>query len=300
MQINPIPQGIDVFEEHTETYRAPIGNSWVVASHTRCLDLGRGATIHAKSQDSYSLVYMLDYLPKHEFWSDEGRERVPDLPRASLHLMDLRASGNARFSSTFNTLNILIPREALATLAEQTGNESPVNLCLPRAWTFRDPVVEALEASVLQAIHAEPALDPLVRDHITLALLSHLAIRYGGMRPPRKSMAGALSSWQLRRAQDLMTADLTQRVLLSEIARDCGMSPTHFSRAFRASTGHSPSNWLLALRVDRARELLRAGRYSLAEIASHCGFADQAHFSRAFARLAGESPGAWRRRYRRI
>jgi AraC-like DNA-binding protein len=299
MRVQAGQQGVDVFVEHAEKCHAPIGTTSVIASHTSCVTLGAGATIHAKAQDSYSLVYMIENLPRHEFWSDEGREAVPDLRRTSMHLMDLRASGNARFSSTFNTLNILIPREALATLAEQTGRERPVDFRLPRAWTFRDPVVEGFETSILQAIHLEPAIDPLVRDHLLLALVSHLATRYGGLRTPPASMAGAMSSWQLRRAQELMAANLTQRVVLAEIARQCDMSPTHFSRAFRASTGQPPSEWLLTYRVDSARDLLRTGNGSLADIANQCGFADQAHFSRTFSRVAGESPGAWRRRYRR-
>jgi len=291
--------GIDVFEEHTEVFRTPIEDSFIIASRSRCERLGGHATIHARPQDSFSLAYLLSPLPRHEFWSEEGREQVPDLPRSSLHLMDLRAGGNARFGSTFDTLNILMPRRVLAVLAEQAGCPPPTILREPVAWTTRDPVIESLESGVLHVISAGPGLDHLVGDHLNLALVTHIAIRYGGMRKPGPAMPGTLARWQLQRATEMMTGNLGERISLFRVARDCDVSPSHFSRAFKASTGLTPSGWMRRLRIDRAKDLLRESGGSLAEVASQCGFADQAHFTRVFSRHVGVPPGSWRRAHRR-
>ncbi len=70
-----------------------------------------------------------------------------------------------------------------------------------------------------------------------------------------------------------------------------------FARAFRQTTGMPPHRWLLARRVDRAKELLAASPMRLADIALACGFADQSHFTKVFTRMAGTSPGAWRREH---
>lgn len=281
-------------------FRTPVEDSFIVASRSRCESLGGHAAIHAKAQDSVSLAYLLDHLPRHEFWSDEGRERVPDLPRSSLHFMDLRAGGNARFGSTFDTLNILIPRKVLAVLAEQIGCPPPTYLREPVPWTTRDPVIESLEQGVLHAISAGPTMDQLVGDHLNLALVTHVAIRYGGMRKPSPSLLGALSRCQLQRATEMMSSSLAQRISLVHVARHCDVSPSHFSRAFKVSTGLTPSSWMLRLRIDRAQDLLREGCASLADVASQCGFADQAHFTRTFSRYVGVSPGCWRRAHRRF
>lgn len=281
-------------------FRTPVEDSFILASRSRCASLGGYATIHAEAQDSFSLAYLLADLPAHEFWSDEGREQVPDLPRRSLHFMDLRAGGNARFGATFDTLNILIPRKALAILAQQIGCSPPHHLREPVAWTTRDPVIESLEQGVLHAISAGPAMDQLVGDHLILALVTHVAIQYGDMRRPRPSLLGALARWQVQRATEMMAGNLTQRVSLVQVARHCDVSPSHFSRAFKASTGLTPSIWMLRLRIDRAKDLLRATCASLAEVASLCGFADQAHFTRTFSRQVGISPGSWRRAHRRF
>jgi AraC-like DNA-binding protein len=214
--------------------------------------------------------------------------------------MDLRAGGNARFGSTFDTLNVLMPRKVLAVLADQIGSPPPHDLREPVAWTTRDPVIESLEQGLLHAISAGPTMDQLVGDHLNLALVTHIAIRYGGMRKPSPSLLGTLARWQLQRATEIMASNLGQRVSLVNVARHCDVSPSHFSRAFKASTGLTPSSWMLRLRIDRAKDLLRQSGASLAEVASRCGFADQAHFTRTFSRYLGVSPGAWRRAHRRF
>jgi transcriptional regulator GlxA family with amidase domain len=73
------------------------------------------------------------------------------------------------------------------------------------------------------------------------------------------------------------------------------LSTSHFTRAFRASTGLAPFQWLAHRRVDTAKVLLRQRRVSLREIALACGFSDQSHFTRVFSRIVGTSPGTWQR-----
>ena len=113
---------------------------------------------------------------------------------------------------------------------------------------------------------------------------------------PRR-MSG-LAPWQLRRAKEMLLADISENLPLTSVAAACRLSVSHFSRAFRISTGTPPHQWLTAARVNNARDLLGQSETSLAEVATMCGFADQSHFSRLFARVHGMSPGKWRREQR--
>jgi AraC-like DNA-binding protein len=106
---------------------------------------------------------------------------------------------------------------------------------------------------------------------------------------------GGLAPWQLRRAKELMSANLDEQFPLSRLAEECGLSVRHFARAFRHSTGVPPHRWLMTHRLNRAKEQLRDPALSLTEIALACGFADQSHFTRMFTTRLGMSPGAWRR-----
>jgi AraC family transcriptional regulator len=70
------------------------------------------------------------------------------------------------------------------------------------------------------------------------------------------------------------------------------LSPAHFARAFKESMGRAPHQYLLALRLVRARRLVETTHATLSDIAQRTGFADQAHFTRLFKRAFGATPGA--------
>jgi AraC family transcriptional regulator len=73
------------------------------------------------------------------------------------------------------------------------------------------------------------------------------------------------------------------------------LSPYHFARQFKAATGLPPHRYVIARRVERAKQLLQGGGDpSLAEVAAHAGFSDQSQFCHHFRRLVGVTPGRFR------
>jgi AraC family transcriptional regulator len=106
---------------------------------------------------------------------------------------------------------------------------------------------------------------------------------------------GGLAAWQEKRAKDMLANSLDGSITIAEIASQCGLSASHFSRAFRQSTGVPPHNWLVKHRLNIAKDLLRNRALPLSNIAQQCGFADQSHFTRVFSHEMGTSPGMWRR-----
>jgi AraC family transcriptional regulator len=82
---------------------------------------------------------------------------------------------------------------------------------------------------------------------------------------------------------------------LEQMAAVARVSPYHFARQFKATTGLPPHQYVILRRVERARHLLQAGtELSLAEVAAHAGFSDQSQFSYHFRRLVGLTPGQFR------
>jgi AraC family transcriptional regulator len=104
-----------------------------------------------------------------------------------------------------------------------------------------------------------------------------------------------LAAWRLRKVTDFMRAHLAEKLRMSELAAISGLSPSHFGRAFKGSTGLPPHRWHLNLRVEQARALMADPTASLADVACATGFADQSHFTRTFSKIVGTSPGALRR-----
>ncbi len=104
---------------------------------------------------------------------------------------------------------------------------------------------------------------------------------------------GALSGWQERRAKAYMLHDLSRSLRVSEIAEHCNLSRSHFSRAFKIVTGCSPQEWMLKMKIDKAKGLLLTSM-AITEIVYECGFSDHSHFTRTFGRMVGMPPKVWR------
>jgi AraC family transcriptional regulator len=104
-----------------------------------------------------------------------------------------------------------------------------------------------------------------------------------------------LAPWQLRRVAEFVEKNPTDPPTLLTLANICRLSPSHFGRAFKGSTGVPPHRWMRNMRIRYAQSLLVAEDASIAEVASLAGFADQSHFTRIFVKATGRTPAAWRR-----
>lgn len=113
--------------------------------------------------------------------------------------------------------------------------------------------------------------------------------------PGSDGMVRMLAPWQARRVRAYIEEHLDQPIRIEALAEHTRLSTSYFFRAFRGSFGVAPHAFIMRCRTDRAMAMLRATEDPIAQIATACGFADQAHFSRVFARRAGLPPGAWRR-----
>ncbi|MFM7137728.1 MAG: helix-turn-helix domain-containing protein, partial [Planctomycetota bacterium] len=86
-------------------------------------------------------------------------------------------------------------------------------------------------------------------------------------------------------------------VSMAEMARLAGLSATHFNRRFRQLVRMTPTAYLRAVRVQRARTLLVTTKQPLVEIAALTGFTDQSHFTKRFRQTTGLTPDAYRKRF---
>ncbi|MGE7371157.1 helix-turn-helix domain-containing protein [Neorhizobium sp. NPDC001467] len=156
---------------------------------------------------------------------------------------------------------------------------------------FADPGIVRLAELIAKEI-ADPApLHDLYGDSLCLALIvSALKIEKTSARK-----RSALAPWQLRRAAEFLEAHCLRNIRLEELAELTGLSQSHFSHSFKASTGMAPHQWQMKARLDRAKTLLTGSAQSLTAVAAETGFADQAHFTRVFRQQIGTTPARWRR-----
>jgi AraC family transcriptional regulator len=136
----------------------------------------------------------------------------------------------------------------------------------------------------------------LFLDGLATALASYLLRHYSVAPPVEVNSTGGMAPSILRRSIEFMESRLDGDLRLSELAREAGVSVSHFIRSFRQSTGKTPYQFLLHRRVERAQILMRDHRTSLTEVGLASGFADQHHLARVFRRIAGVTPGGSYRR----
>ena len=98
----------------------------------------------------------------------------------------------------------------------------------------------------------------------------------------------------------MVHAKMEDELRLHELAQSVGLSTAHFSEMFRKSTGETPHQFVLRLRVERAKEMLRSAESRVLDVAIASGFKTQQHFARVFRQLCGASPTEYRREFLRF
>jgi len=264
-------------------------------TEVRCDREHFGMTSPIPREDAYLVALQIRPCEKHELWSDGRPVAVSPIVGGETMIYDLRRDPTAYIDSAFHSAHFYIPKAALDWVAEDMGVPPIEELDCAPGKRIDDPVVRGLTEALLPALSQPEAVNLAFADHALLAVASHTAYRYGRMRTARRIPRGGLASWQERRAKELLSENLAEGVSLSDLARECGLSVSHFTRAFRQTTGLPAHRWLLQRRIERAKELLQDRSRSLLDVALSCGFADQSHFTRVFSSATGFSPGAWRR-----
>ena len=162
-----------------------------------------------------------------------------------------------------------------------------------RRTRFATPRVPPSRGTAALAARAAAALaDPGAAEEVAIALAG-AALRVEGDAP-----LPPLTARDLARASDAarrMEAAPQRRHAIARLARDAGLSPFRFLRAFTAAVGTSPHQFLLRLRLRDAARRLFDTRESVTAIGYDVGFEDLSNFTRAFRAEFGTSPRAWRR-----
>ena len=124
--------------------------------------------------------------------------------------------------------------------------------------------------------------------------LVKLLQRYGAQRPEDLALSARFTSNHFKRVLAFIRANLDRTISVDDLAREAGMSASHFGRVFKETLGETPMQYVLAYRIEQATAMMADPVRPLGDIAVACGFADQAHFSRSFKQITGQTPRAYR------
>jgi AraC family transcriptional regulator len=240
--------------------------------HVVVLNIGRSTTWEQKKEGRFRSFFKprgaISLLPSHQSFS--GRLKVERGVSANVLFLALE--------------HVFVNRTAVGLELDSDRVE------LVEQRRSNDPTIRHIAMALLAGVRTGAACDPMYGEALSTALAVHLLREYGaaGLGPKRHS--GGLPREKLARAVEYIQDQLDTDLTVSGIAQAVYMSPYHFTRLFKESTGQSPYQYVVEARTRKAKELLITGKFTISEAAHHVGFVDQSHLTRHFKRVFGLPP----------
>jgi len=167
---------------------------------------------------------------------------------------------------------------------------------------LEDPLLCSLAAALLAEVKTSYQGGAIYGESLATSLAVHLVRCYSPRCDRFSTPPGSAGSGQIQTALTFIHDHLTRELSLQALAAQVGLSQFHFARQFKSATGIAPHQYIIRMRVQKARELLLTSQMSSVEIALALSFCDQSHLTVHFKRAFGITPAEFRRRegWRRV
>lgn len=129
---------------------------------------------------------------------------------------------------------------------------------------------------------------------ITRLFASYLVEKYTDAAREKAEVRGGLPIRQLHQVEDYISERLADEISVDSLASLVELSPFHFSRVFKQTTGLSPLQFVTRERITRAQQMMRETDRSLIEIALEVGYTSPSAFAQALRRVVGVTPTQFR------
>lgn len=224
----------------------------------------------------------------------ESVKRLSPPPPGSVSVVPAGVPCKWRWYGRKDSLHVFLEPELISRVAAEAFELDPARVSVPPLDSLNLPQFQTAMRAVEHELRAGDG-GHLAAESLANLLAVHL-IR-AASAPDRKTQerGGVLPHKRLRAAVEYIEEHLDACLTLGQIAAAAHLSPYHFARQFKAATGMPPHQYVIARRVERARELLCQGDLALAEVAACTGFSDQSQFCHHFKRLVGVTPSSFRK-----
>ncbi|MGD1909825.1 MAG: helix-turn-helix transcriptional regulator [Rivularia sp. (in: cyanobacteria)] len=168
------------------------------------------------------------------------------------------------------------------------------NLEILPQFAIEDSVIYSLGLALKKEIESNNSGSLLYAESAATMLAVHILRHYAVQKPIIKDFTRGLSRSKLKLVINYINDNLHHNLGLTQLAELLQMSPNHFLRLFKQSTGVTPYQYVLQCRIKKARELLKNHKLTLAEISQQLGFYDQSRFTNTFRKHMGITPKRYR------
>lgn len=199
---------------------------------------------------------------------------------------------SAEWHGKLDNLMMLLDAGFVSQTAVENGF-SP-NVEFVELYKSDDPLIQNIGITLLETSAKADPLGNLFADSLIQTLTLHLLTNYTYASKVPAVSTGGLSGYRLNRVVDFIDANLENDIALADLAGVAELSPFHFSRAFRKSTGKTTQQYVMQQRLERAKVLLARPDLPIVEVSLRSGFKNQSHFTAWFRKYTNFTPKIWR------
>jgi AraC family transcriptional regulator len=225
----------------------------------------------------------------------EGQARDAPPPPGLITIIPAGSTSHWRWSGPSDSTHVLLKPQLLSRVAVEAFDLDPDRVTLPPVYELSHPQIRSAMLALDEELRTGGAGGRLLAESLANGLAVHLLRRF---TTPGRDEAGprdVLPARKRKAVMEYIEEHLDAELALDHLAALAHLSPYHFARLFKNSTGLPPHQYVIARRVERAKGLLRnRDRFALADIALEVGFSSQSHFTRHFKRLVGVTPRRFR------
>ncbi len=243
-------------------------------------------------------IMHLDGAVQLEYTVDSHYAKEPS-SRGMLTLAPANTPMGFRWNGPTKNFGCFLAPALHQRIATEYTNRDPAQIeLLPRV-NFQDSLSENIMWTLLHELESGNLGGRLYVESLAQTLLIHTLVHYSSLAQVRSlPEGGGLTAAQVRIVRDFIDANVQHEIGLSELAASINFSQSYFSHQFKRSLGLTPHQYLIQVRVERARVLLEEGKLTVGEVATQVGFYDQSHLTHHFKRFYAVSPKVLREKTR--
>ncbi|MBS0448342.1 MAG: helix-turn-helix transcriptional regulator [Proteobacteria bacterium] len=253
-----------------------------------------GLDVQVPALDHYTIVrYRVGTTPMERRF--DGRWTRTRCAPGDLSLLTRSQDSHWHWTDDIDVSHVYLSNALVSRVANDVLERSVAEVRLHDLLRAQDPTLMRICDAIADEARDGGVGGALYVEALGTQLAVHLLRHYACVTFRETAAGGRLTGLQERRVLDYIEARLHETVTLEDLAKTAGLGVWTFSRHFRATTGRAPHAYLIDRRVERAKRLLLQGDRALKEVASACGFADQAHLTRVLHARLGTTPAQLRR-----
>ena len=264
-------------------------------------------TVSVPAVDDHLLIINLSHPATLDFQFDSQafqqfaiRPRdVMLVPAQQIHQVRWKCNGNENIHSG-ETLSIHVSQQFIAETALEIWGAETNNIELIGQFIRQDETLRALSEVLHQEMIKRPhqITEKLYTESVTKLLAVHLLRYYSKQELQPETPKDTIPHKKIEQAIEYIHANLAENIRLETLAQITHLSTYHFSHLFAQATGKSPYQYVIQLRMEEAKFLLRKTDMRVSVIAQQLGYKHAQHFSTQFRRLMGISPNQYRENFR--